>query len=252
MSALPITEIDLQAYVDGRLPAARQAEVEAYLADQVEERARVAAYCWQNEALHARFDPVLDEPVPARLAARAQRRAFPMLRYAAVLASFVVGGALGWTLHGIGSAASPNAMTAFAHEAAMAYTVYAPEVRHPVEVRADQEAHLVAWLSKRLGVQLKVPRLQAVGYHLMGGRLLPGAKGPVAQFMYQNAGGQRLTLYVRNGNKNSHETAFRFMREGPVRVFYWIDERCGYALSGEISRDQLLQVATTVYHQLNP
>lgn len=252
MSALPITEIELQAYVDGRLPSVRQAEVEAYLAEHAEERARVAAYCWQNEALHAQFDAVLDEPVPARLAQRVQRRPWPLLRFAAVLASFVVGGAVGWTVHGIGGAGSQAPMRVFAREAAQAYLVYAPEVRHPVEVRADQETHLVAWLSKRLGVKLKVPDLQDIGYRLMGGRLLPGNKGPVAQFMYQDTAGQRLTLYVSNGSQYRQETAFRFMRQGNVRVFYWIDERCGYALSGEISREQLLRVATAIYHQLNP
>jgi anti-sigma factor RsiW len=252
MSALPITEIELQAYVDGRLSPARQAEVEAYLAEHAEARARVAAYCWQNEALHAQFDAVLDEPVPARLAQRTQRRPRPLLRWAAVLASFVIGGAVGWTVHGIGGAGRPAPMRIFAHEAAQAYLVYAPEVRHPVEVGANQEAHLVAWLSKRLGVKLTVPDLQAVGYHLMGGRLLPGNKGPVAQFMYQDADGQRLTLYVSNGSQYRRETAFRFMRQGNVRVFYWIDERCGYALSGEISREQLLRVATAIYHQINP
>jgi anti-sigma factor RsiW len=97
-----------------------------------------------------------------------------------------------------------------------------------------------------------VPYLQYIGYRLMGGRLLPGNKGPGAQFMYQDTAGQRLTLYVSNGSQYRQETAFRFMRQGNVRVFYWIDERCGYALSGEISREQLLRVATAIYHQLNP
>lgn len=65
-----------------------------------------------------------------------------------------------------------------------------------MEVAADQEAHLVAWLSKRLGTPLKVPRLDTLGFGLVGGRLLPGDQGPVAQFMYQDGQGQRLTLYV--------------------------------------------------------
>ena len=34
--------------------------------------------------------------------------------------------------------------------AALAQAVYEPEVLHPVEVGAEQEAHLVKWLSKRL------------------------------------------------------------------------------------------------------
>jgi anti-sigma factor RsiW len=125
-------------------------------------------------------------------------------------------------------------------------------VRHPVEVGADQEAHLAAWLSKRLGAQLKPPALSSAGYDLVGGRLLPGDQGPVAQFMYQDARGQRLTLYVRTDATDSRETAFRYAREDKVGVFYWLDGKLGYALSGELEKDELLQVATLVYRQLNP
>ncbi len=73
-----------------------------------------------------------------------------------------------------------------ARVAAVAHAVYSPEVRHPVEVGADQEAYLVRWLPKRLGANLKVPHLAAQGYPLVGGRLLPGERGPAAQFMYQD------------------------------------------------------------------
>ena len=130
--------------------------------------------------------------------------------------------------------------------------VYSPEVRHPVEVGADQEAHLVRWLSKRLGTTLKVPHLGGLGYSLVGGRLLPGDRGPVAQFMYQDGKGQRLTLYVRVNPDDSRETAFRFAQERGVGVFYWLDRKLGYALSGEVEKRELLRIATGVYRQLNP
>jgi anti-sigma factor RsiW len=35
----------------------------------------------------------------------------------------------------------------FVRQAAVAYAVYQPEQRHPVEVAADQQEHLVQWLS---------------------------------------------------------------------------------------------------------
>jgi anti-sigma factor RsiW len=37
-----------------------------------------------------------------------------------------------------------------------------------------------------------------------------------------------------------------------VSVFYWIDGRWGYALSGEVDRAQLSRISTVVYRQLNP
>jgi anti-sigma factor RsiW len=38
--------------------------------------------------------------------------------------------------------------------------------------------------------------------------------------------------------------------EDGVGVFYWIDDTCGYALSGRLDRGQLLAIARIVYGQL--
>jgi anti-sigma factor RsiW len=251
MSRQIVTEADLHAYVDGVLPLARAAEVEAYLAERPEEAARLAAYREQRAALRREFDPVLDEPPPPRLRVPRPYWLRPLLRYAAVVAAFALGGVIGWHLHAYTAGERAEAAS-WPRRAAIAHVVYSPEVRHPVEVGADQEAHLVTWLSKRLGTPLKVPHLGEQGYALVGGRLLPGDREPVAQFMYQNGTGQRLTLYVRVNQDDSRETAFRFAQENRVGVFYWLDRKLGYALSGEVDRDELLRVATAVYRQLNP
>ena len=252
MSELAVTEAELHAYVDGLLPAARRVEVEAYLAAHAEDAQRVRAWREQNHALRELFDPVLAEALPARVRRPGlARRIRPAIRYAAAAGWLMLGGAAGWYLHDYSVAKSADTV-AFAHRAAIAHIVYSPQVRHPVEVGADQEAHLVAWLSKSIGGSLKVPQLGSLGYQLVGGRLLPGDQGPVAHFMFQDGSGQRLTLYVRNGGGEVKETAFRYAQERGVSVFYWIDGRFGYALSGEIDKSELLRVAKVVYQQLNP
>jgi len=58
-------------------------------------------------------------------------------------------------------------------------------------------------LSKRLNRTLTIPSLHEYGFELVGGRLLPGEDGPAAQFMYQNANGERLTLYMTGGSGKS-------------------------------------------------
>ena len=131
----------------------------------------------------------------------------------------------------------------------MAHAVFVPEIRHPVEVAADQEAHLVGWLSKRLGAPLKTPKLEEAGYRLVGGRLLAGENGEVAQFMYENSTRNRLTLYVRREAPKQGDTAFRYAREKDIDVFYWTDSRFGYALSGDTGREDMLRLATVVYRQ---
>jgi anti-sigma factor RsiW len=246
-----IADIDLHAYVDGKLAAERRGEVEILLANNPSEQARVQAYQEQNRLLHALFDPVLTEPLPVRWQTPIRNWRISAKAVAAALAWIVVGGLLGWFLRGNLASRSAKGVD-FARQAALAHAVYTPEVRHPVEVAADQEEHLVRWLSKRLGGMLKVPHLGDLGYDLVGGRLLPGDQGPVAQFMYQDQSGKRLTLYIKTDPSSERETAFRFSQQGKVAVFYWLDHRLSYALSGEMGKDDLFKVANAIYQKLNP
>jgi len=271
----PITEADLHAWVDGHLAAERAREVEAYLAARPDEAQRVASWRTQKQELRALFDPVQDEPMPARLLRAARPRTpWYLQRVAAGIAIALVGGALGWGLRGgLQDRASQLAQqvpaagmvqasgSAFAQRAAIAHAVYSPDPRRPVEVDAAHEDQLVAWLSKRMGAPMKPPHLQPLGYALEGGRLLPGGKGPVAQFMYRDDAGGKLTLYVSDevvdsgtsaagGAASNKDTAFRFVQEGAVNVFYWIDGPFGYALSAEADRAELARVSAEVYRQL--
>ncbi|HXZ48231.1 MAG TPA: anti-sigma factor [Usitatibacter sp.] len=206
-------------------------------------------YAEQTAMIKRRFDPVMTEPIPARLYMKSP----PWIDYARAAAVLAVGIAIGLAIPELRPAPGPAAvaMAQLPIRAARAHLVYSPEVRHPVEVDAKQQDHLVKWLSKRLDVSLKVPVLTQEGFELLGGRLLPGNDGPVAQFMYQDAAGKRLTLYVTRTKKSEEKlTSFRFAKEGSVSVFYWIDEECGYALSGEVDKTTLAKVASLVYKQL--
>jgi anti-sigma factor RsiW len=159
----------------------------------------------------------------------------------------------GWTTHDRYPSAESLAKSPLSlpRRAAVAHAVFSPDVRRPVEVSAENEDQLVAWLSKRLGTAVRPPKLGTLGFELIGGRLLPGNSGPVAQFMYQDATGQRLTLYVSTDNATNQDSAFRFAKEGQVNVFYWIDGKFGYALSAAIDKGRLAQIATAVYDQLD-
>ncbi|HUK04029.1 MAG TPA: anti-sigma factor [Burkholderiales bacterium] len=205
-----------------------------------------------QQGLHQLYDPVLDEPVPERLRPRP-----PRWRAAAIAAGWVAlglgaGTVAGWQLNAWRTSVPAQAeVPSFVKRAAIAHAVYSPEVRHPVEVAADQEQHLVTWLSKRLGVKVYAPKLDEAGMSLVGGRLLPGDNGPVAQFMYQSQNGRRLTLYVRAETKRQRETAFRYARDNSVGVFYWVDRDCSYALaSADLGKDEMLRIANLVYKQL--
>lgn len=262
--APPISEEDLHAWADGRLPTARRTAVDAWLAGQPEALQRAEAWRDQNAAMHRRFDPVLAEPIPEALIAVTRRdtrhaRAWPTAfasRQAAAVAWLALGAVIGFFAHDLRDSPEAATLASLPRQAALAHAVFVPEAKHPVEVGGEQENHLAAWLSKRLGGKLQPPHLDTAGYALVGGRLLPGddvnGGGAVAQFMYQDARGKRLTLYVRNDAVESGGAAFRFAQEGKIGVFYWIDGHFGYALSGEMPKDELSHVASIVYHQFVP
>ncbi|WP_245591384.1 anti-sigma factor family protein [Derxia gummosa] len=140
----------------------------------------------------------------------------------------------------------------FPRRAAVAHAVYSPEQRRPVEVDAAHEDQLVQWLSKRMGSRMHAPVLQSLGFALEGGRLLPGRDRPVAQFMYRDGEGRRLTLYVSNsmGAVAGGDTTFRIAREGAVSVFWWVDGDFGYAISGEVPDAVLGAGAAESWRQL--
>jgi anti-sigma factor RsiW len=250
-----ISAAELHAFVDGTLAEDRRAAVEAHLAATPEDAQRVADYQRLNAELHAVYDPALDRPVPVEFTRPVRRlwgdrRAGQTLAVlAASIVLFVVGVASGWFAR---DAASPAAAAhaPIVYYAARAHDVYSREVRHAVEVPANEEDHLVRWLSKRMGGEIKAPRLSEMGYRLMGGRLLPSGTTVAAQFMYEDTSGARLTLYVKSGMEKNRETAFRFDEYDGVAVFYWIDGPFGYALAGQAPRESLLYAAKLVYDQI--
>jgi anti-sigma factor RsiW len=286
-----ISETDLQAYVDNRLSDTRRGEVEAYLATHPEEALRLKGYSLINSDLHDHFDPLLNEDIPDRLLACFREQAKPArgpvrnwfaevlvrLRglaerfgggrttgilvpafpgstwnpasYAFTAAWLSLGVVLGWQMQ---YALPQSDMPPMVRHAAVAYVTYASEVAHPVEIQASNEGHLEAWLSKRLGMDLRAPKLEAVGFTLMGGRLLAGTQGPAAQFMYEDSVGRRLTLYVKTQEMGYDKSkSFAFAQEKEVNAFYWIDGGTGYVLSGNLGRRDLFKVAEVAYQQLN-
>ncbi len=255
-----ITETDLHAYLDGELEQDRHADVEAYLQTNAQEALRLRDYQAQNRALRDMFNTILDEPLPESLRQKTMPPARPMKtvwprwslqRIAAGVLLATVSGAAGWLAHGQYSAADRMAaLPALPHHAAVAHAVFSADVRRPVEITVEHEDQLVTWLSKRMGGPMRPPKLGPLGYELVGGRLLPGDTGPVAQFMYQDVNGQRLTLYVSTEIKANQDTAFRYTQEGQVNVFYWVDGKLGYAISANAPKSALSLVATSVYDQL--
>lgn len=272
MPKRPLTDDELHTLVDGQGSPNDLAALRLRLAADPDTQARFAKWQRQRDALHRLHAQVLAEAVPHTLLQAAQAgdavrtSGNHWWRYGGMAAGVVLAFGAGWlasanwqeinrpeaTKHGMASAQPERE---FVHQAVLAHAVYTPEIRHPVEVTAQEQQHLVQWLSKRLDKPLKVPDLTTQGFDLVGGRLLPGEAGARAQFMFQDAAGQRVTLYLGAVQQpaagvSGQETGFRFEPQAGVPSFYWIDQGFGYALAGQLPRAALMQLAEAVYRQL--
>jgi anti-sigma factor RsiW len=249
----PLGDDDLQALIDDRLAGDRRTMVEAYVSAHPDIEARIAVERGQRDLLRVALSAKFAEPVPAHLRVahiRAARRAAwrgRLGRAAAAVLLLAAGAAGGWLAHDrLPRDTVPAVVT---RDAVAAYRTFTVEVAHPVEVDASNEAHLVRWLSKRLGRALSAPDLTRFGFRLMGGRLLSARDGAAAQLMYQADDGRRLTIYVQAAD--GAETAFRFRQEGETGTFAWLDQGFGFAVTAQSDRRELLPIAEAVYHSLD-
>jgi anti-sigma factor RsiW len=267
-----IDEDDFQAFVDGQLPPERCRVVMAYLAAHPDESSRMSDYRTLSEGMHGLYDEALYEPLPVRLRVdhyrgraswrdRLQRwfgfGVFGLTpRLVGLAALLTASAASGWWMHS-SQFVLPEIETpamSFARQATSAHLVYAPDVRHPVEFGADQEEKMLLWLSERLGETVHVPKLQDLGFSLIGGRLLPAGSEPAAQLMYEDAEAQRMTLYIRGRWKGAStsqpERSVSYATEDEVGLVYWVEGPFAYALIGAMDREQLFATAGTVQQQL--
>ncbi|MBL4750456.1 MAG: anti-sigma factor [Amylibacter sp.] len=251
---LTVSENDLHAFVDGQFSETRMREIEDHLKTNAEDAQMVASWQAQNEALQKMFQETAeddDDRLVAASASRAGPRLKVPLQAVAALAIFAAGLISGLPVARYFSTLDNTVeyVQNLPEAARAGYVIYTSEVRHPVEVGAEEESHLVAWLGKRLGVDFVAPNLTKVGFRLVGGRLVPYAGKPGALLMYEDATGERLTVLIGR-QPGASETGFKFSQTGDVRTFYWMDGELGYALSGAIDRKNLEALAYEVYQQI--
>jgi len=252
-----ISRDQLMAYADGQLPVTDRATVEAYLAENADAAAEVGLIQRQTDAILTLFGPVGAEPVPvrlkpARLAAEIGRRRTRSLKWAvAAIALIGLGLAVGWFARPLLDG-QPTSRVLIA-DAVQAHSVYVAESRHAVEVGGEESDHLSSWLSNRLETNLGMPDLSAEGFSLVGGRLLPGAPGAggrAAQLMYENAGKDRITIYVTAALPEG-APAYEFISHGGVEAFYWANARITCTVVGTLPEAQMKALAGAVYAQLS-
>jgi len=246
----PITDEELHAYADGQLPADRVGVIEEYLASHPDTASRVAAWRAQAAMIRDKWGKVAEETVPGRLQPdriAVRSKGFGRKMAAAAAIAFAIGAAVGWFGRDfVLGGSNAEIARALADAAIEAHRIYVVEVRHPIEVRAD-EAHLVPWLSRRVGQPLKAPDLAPEGLKLLGGRLLSGPQGAAtAFFMYEGGAGERVTLTTARAMREG-ETAFQWRAAGDVGAIAWIEGGLAFVVAGPAERERLDRVARRVF-----
>lgn len=253
-----ITRDTLMAFVDGQLDAEASARVEAYLAANPEAAAEVGQLQRQTSAIQSLFGPAAAEPVPPRLdphrlaLAQSRNRWQAARRAAMILGVLGIGIAAGWLLRPVTD--NPALYNRLIADAVSAHTVFVAENRHAVEVGRDESEHLSSWLSNRLGTGLAMPDLATAGFSFLGGRLLPAPAipgGRAAQLMYEDAGGERVTLYI-TPKTGVDGPALELVQLGEDNALYWSSATITCTIVGPQPANALQALANSVFAQLIP
>lgn len=231
---------ELHALVDGRMDAARAAELEAWLQAHPEQATRVAGWKRDAEALRMEWAGIAAAPLDAAAMQRArhrlgQRRRARLGMAAACVLALGLGGALGWQLREVRLAHERPPMA----DAVAAYRLFAADTA-PLEFDGGGRAALQGWLRTHFGAAGEVPDLRSQGFDLRGGRLLSTPEGAAAMLVYQDADGARIGLYLRPRNARIGQGE---RRDGRLLAQYWSEGTASFALVGPATQANMRRLA---------
>ena len=230
MSQLIPSEDELHAYVDERLDPERRRAVELYLAANPEQAARVDG--WRRDARHLRAalsgfagqtpNPRLDPAAVRRELRRRQQRRWA--NAAVLLLTLGLGGLGGWQMREARLLAANPPMA----DAVQAHRLFADA--GALDLSARDPARLQAWLGEHFHHVGTLPDLSAYGFTPLGARLLSNEQGPAALLVFEDARGQRVSLFLRSPGERYARMPSGERTEGQLQARYWSRGDYNYAL----------------------
>lgn len=230
MSRLIPSEDELHAYVDERLEAARRREVELYLAANPEQAARIDGWRGDARQLRTALAGLAEQPPNPRLDPLAIRRALRQRHQrqwataAMLLVALGVGGLGGWQVRESSLQASTPPMA----DALAAHRLFAHA--STLDLAAQRPAQLQAWLDQHFAQVGQLPDLSAYGFRPVGARLLSNEQGPAALLLFEDAKGERVSLFLRSPGEHYARMPSGERTEGPLQARYWSQGAYNYAL----------------------
>ena len=237
-------DVELGAFIDGELGAARRAEIAKLIESDAAIAERVAAFQEDKALLRKLYAPIADKPIPTAWRKRIEeysnrpRARFTYQVMAAIAATlvFAVGGLVAW------QQLKPQRNPDIIAEALAARS----DAIHPEAVIVASNATSASQtLSRVLQMRVKAPDLTRMGYRLRTIQIYTGAADAHAvELTYRNAQAQSFTLYIRRPNGPPRFDQFE---TGSVRVCIWQDDVLGTVMAGKMSAPEMQHLAALTY-----
>lgn len=240
-------EFELHAYVDDQLSPADVARIEAFLASNPGEQARVQAYARQKALLRTALSSDADRSnSPAELVSLERQLARRLHRRGAWLTAPRAAAAAVLFFLGAGSHALLQAyhewrVPPVVEAATKAHEVFGNDAIRPVELPASARSLLASWFAQHLGAEVEIPDLSALGLRFVGGRLLASTEGPMAQLLYQDRGANRLTVYLSGGGSGTDEV--QIVKVANYSAGYWQEGDFTYTVVADMEQEDLRELA---------
>lgn len=253
----PALDPDLHAYVDGKLSPERAAEIEDRLANDAAQREAVAAWMRDRdlirEAASGDHPPdlrteLLGRELARRVRARRVRTSLMQPALKQVAASVLIF-ATGWAGHAL---YMPDRERSGPKEPR--YVLQATVLGASLANRGVQELDVsdarwqasLDWVSDQMQRKIESPKLQHLGLQVIGGRLVRGEDGPLAQFTYQTEDDRQIIVSMtpHPDSEPSHAYAVRSVYGQPVA--YWTSDGMDFSITGETDIGRLSTLASAL------
>jgi len=253
----PAFDADLHAYVDGKLSPERAAEIEARLADDAALNDAVAAWMRDcdliREAAADEYPPdlrteLLGREFGRRVRARRVRTTLmqPALRQVAASVLIFATGWAGHTLYVSGFEGSGPAEPRYVVQATLLGTALENEGVQEFDVSDARIQASLDWVSDQMQRKIESPKLEKLGLQVVGGRLVQGEEGPLAQFTYKTEDDHRITVSMTPHPESEPRYPYAVRSVYGEPVAYWTSDDMDFSISGEVDPKRLSTLASAL------